>query len=317
MASTRSDSRASVVIPTYNRVANLTTVVAPALADPATGEVVVVVDGSHDGSIELLESWAEQEPRLRPYFQENRGEAAARQFGITAATFDVVVLVDDDVELSPGVVGRHVLHHQDRERLLVVGYMPTVTPSRRRRGQVATFLYAQNYEDTCRLYEERPQEILTHLWAGNISFRRDDALEIGFTSSSSLRYHEDLRFGLLCHAAGWEAVFDRTLLASHAHSRNLSRFVEECRRSGSGRALLLSEFPAFRDVLDPLAPMTRSQRRIVLALTRRPLKRPVAHLLRWLSAVAGGMRAWFLEDLATRVLRQVELVDAYQRTLAA
>ena len=44
----------SVVIPTHGRRALLADVLAPVLADPATAEVVVVVDGCDDGSLEFV-----------------------------------------------------------------------------------------------------------------------------------------------------------------------------------------------------------------------------------------------------------------------
>ena len=45
----------SVVIPTFNRRPFLQATISPLLEDPATGESIVVVEGSYDGSIELLE----------------------------------------------------------------------------------------------------------------------------------------------------------------------------------------------------------------------------------------------------------------------
>ena len=57
--------KVSVVIPTYNDVSVLPDTLAPLLADEATAEVVVVVDGSRDGSYELLQGIADGERRLR------------------------------------------------------------------------------------------------------------------------------------------------------------------------------------------------------------------------------------------------------------
>src|ERR1700692_3253065 len=86
----------SVVIITMNRRALIEKSVPILLNDPATGELIVVVDGARDGTMEVLERWAERDERVRPIWQENAGEGAAREHGVIAARHDVVVLLDDD-----------------------------------------------------------------------------------------------------------------------------------------------------------------------------------------------------------------------------
>ena len=136
----------SVVVPTYRRRDNLTEVVLPLLEDPALLELLVVVDGCDDGSLELLEQIAASHPRLRPVWTENSGGAAARQTGIDAAVGDVVLLLDDDVVAAPGLVSGHARRHQEHDDLVVLGYMPTRPPEPGARGRFATHLYAQEYE---------------------------------------------------------------------------------------------------------------------------------------------------------------------------
>ncbi|MDQ4142512.1 MAG: glycosyltransferase, partial [Actinomycetota bacterium] len=97
----------SVVVPTYNRRENLPRVLEPLLADPATTELVVVVDGSRDGSFELVEERAATEPRLKPVFIENQGVARAHQTGVERASGEVVLLLADDVIAAPGLVMGH------------------------------------------------------------------------------------------------------------------------------------------------------------------------------------------------------------------
>ncbi|MFI5036191.1 MAG: glycosyltransferase family 2 protein [Acidimicrobiales bacterium] len=302
----------SVVIPTYNRCGSLGEVISPVLADPCTGEIVVVVDGSRDGSLELLQEWAQREPRIRAVFQENAGEGSARQLGTERARFDVVVYLDDDVIAGDGLISGHASRHADNARRLVQGYMPTRVPSPRRPGQSATFLYARDYENTCRMYEADPRAILTHLWAGNLSLRRRDALEVGLVRPPALRYHEDARLGLRCRDAGLEATFDRELLAWHRHQRDLNQFVAECRRSGAARARLVAEYPQQRDDIDPLAGLSAPVRLATRLLSAAGVRGVVAPLAQAASSIFGRLRAWPLEDLSARVLRQVVLYSAYR-----
>lgn len=229
----------SVVMPTYRRRDRLPTVLAPLLRDPAAHEVVVVVDGSDDGSIELLRELAAHEPRLRPIWQENAGEGAARHAGVLAATGDVVLLLDDDVVAEPGLVAGHAAHHRDRIPRVVVGYMPTPEPRPGDAAAFATRLYAEAYEGRCARYETEPATVLRHLWAGNISLPREACLEVGLSSDAfTERYHPDRELGLRLLEAGLEGVFDRSLRATHHHDRSLDAFRRDAHSQGAGWTLV-------------------------------------------------------------------------------
>src|SRR5690349_2755212 len=117
---------------------------APLLADPQPLEVVVVVDGGRDGSLELLERMAAGDARLRPLWIENRGVVGARAAGAEAARGEVVVLLDDDVFAMPGLIAGHARHHAE-PGLVIVGYMPVARPPRPRPGDYPRELYAREY----------------------------------------------------------------------------------------------------------------------------------------------------------------------------
>ncbi len=74
-------------------------------------EVVVVDNGSDFGSVEFLDGVAARDGRLRcVYNRENRGFAAANNQGIAAARGEVVVLLNNDTVVPPGLLGRLVAH---------------------------------------------------------------------------------------------------------------------------------------------------------------------------------------------------------------
>src|SRR5262249_54586326 len=158
-----------------NRRALLERVLEPLLGDPGATEIVVVVDGSEDGSFELLTGLAESDPRLRPVRIENRGKEGARQAGLEAASGDVVLFMDDDVLAAPGLAAGHAAAHDGEDGLLVVGYMPVEPPTIRHGGDAPTLLYAAEYENRCRQYELDPTLVLKTLWGGNFSMPREAA----------------------------------------------------------------------------------------------------------------------------------------------
>ncbi len=89
----------SVVVPTYNRGADCLRAVRSVLAQSyADIEVVVVDDGSDDGTADLL---AGLDPRVRYFRQENAGVSAARNRGLEEARGDFIALLDSDDVFHP------------------------------------------------------------------------------------------------------------------------------------------------------------------------------------------------------------------------
>ncbi len=84
----------SVIIPTYNRLPFLKKAVGSVLDQSYDGfELIVVDDGSHDGTAEWVEGLGEGVVYLR---QERRGPSAARNAGIGTARTDLVAFLDSD-----------------------------------------------------------------------------------------------------------------------------------------------------------------------------------------------------------------------------
>ncbi len=96
----------SIVIPTYNGwkiLKNCLVALAETLPADAEVEIVVVDDGSSDGTMDRLREWARREPRLRPVASpRNGGFIAACNRGAKAATGDVLVFLNNDTLPLPG-----------------------------------------------------------------------------------------------------------------------------------------------------------------------------------------------------------------------
>jgi glycosyltransferase involved in cell wall biosynthesis len=92
----------SVVIPVYNERATVANLIARVDAVDLTKEIVVVDDGSTDGTREILSSLEVKYPNMRLFFQpENRGKGAALRRGFQEATGDFVLVQDADLEYDP------------------------------------------------------------------------------------------------------------------------------------------------------------------------------------------------------------------------
>ncbi len=92
----------SVVMPVYNERATVAQVIRAVLAQPLVGEVVVVDDGSTDGTPEVLASVAKEDPRVvLDCAVPNRGKGAALARGFARVTLPYVIVQDADLEYDP------------------------------------------------------------------------------------------------------------------------------------------------------------------------------------------------------------------------
>ncbi len=235
------DTRVTVVIPTFERAALVERALASVYAQTRLpDEVLVVDDGSTDGTAELVEARYPGTIVLRQ--EENRGVSAARNRGIRSARHPWIALLDSDDEWQPHklerqfeaiVSGRHLVCHTE-ERWIRDGRR--VNPRRRHRkpsGRV--------YRDCLPLCAISPSAILLH--------RR--VFESVGLFDESLPVCEDYDMWLRVAARYEVALVDEALVVKHGgHADQLSR-SRPAMDSYRARALLR----AWREL--PLEPVDR------------------------------------------------------------
>jgi glycosyltransferase involved in cell wall biosynthesis len=129
----------SVVVPVYNEEATLASVVQRVLALEHLLEVVVVDDGSEDGTAEVAQALTDADARVRLIrHQKNSGKTEALKTGLAGTRGEIVIVQDADLEYDPAEI-------PDVIRPILLGRAHVVYGSRFLVRRAARVLYFYHY----------------------------------------------------------------------------------------------------------------------------------------------------------------------------
>lgn len=218
--------RISVVIPTYNRLAQLKRVVA-ALEQQTypmdDWQVIIVSDGSSDGTAEYLCS-LDTALSLQVMVQEHQGVSAASNLGVNAARGEIILFVDDDIVAAPHLVAEHVRSHSAQgDKVVVIGPMAT-PPDFKLSPWVAweQAMLEKQYR-AMQLGEWVPGA--RQFYTGNASVRRTHILEAG-GFDPCFRRAEDIDLAYRLAALGLHFIFNPNAVGYHYAQRSYQAWLE-------------------------------------------------------------------------------------------
>ena len=117
--------KVSVIIPSYNEIKTLPQVLEKISALPLDLEIIAVDDGSKDGTLEWLEKAkaSGQYPRLSKVLahSSNFGKGAALRTGFAAASGEIIVIQDADLEYNPDCIPQLVKPIEEGRAEIVYG----------------------------------------------------------------------------------------------------------------------------------------------------------------------------------------------------
>ncbi len=233
----------SIVIPTYNGRQTVTRVLETLFAQrlaPERFEIVVVVDGSDDGTAEALKK-LHPDCRLRIVEQENRGLAGARNTGYRAAATDLILFLDDDMLCDPGLVQAHLEAHESAAPVAAFGAIflsedspPSLAAECFRREIGLNHLKRKSNPD---LAWELKECVFS-----NTSLRRSD-LEAAGGFDESFRMREDLEFGIRLFATGVRPLALPAAIAYQHYDKTSRDLIHDARMFAQADLQILQKHP--------------------------------------------------------------------------
>ncbi len=264
----------SVVIPTYNRLDQLRSTLdglaaQRGLAEPP--EVVVVSDGSSDGTDEFLQS-PECPLPVVALRQENAGPAAARNRGVRAATGDLVVFLDDDVVPAPDLLATHLRHHQASggDSTVVIG--PMITPADEVLSPWVRWEQDMLYKQYAAMERGDWTATARQFYTANASIARRHLVDAG-GFDESFRRAEDVELAYRLADRGLTFTFATDAVVDHHAERSFASWLDIARQYGRNDVIFGRDLGQ-RWLLDSIATEFHGRHRLVQGLTRVCAPRP-------------------------------------------
>jgi len=229
--------RKSLLVETLGRLARQT-------GDPHF-EVVVVDDGSADGSPAAVRELAAREPlEVRLLEQPPLGPAAARNRALAAARAPVCLFINDDTWPRPDLVERHARFHRDHPEpeaallgSIVVPPDPPPTPFMEWLAEINF-----DYEGIIVPDDAGGGRFFTANVSAKTELVRDEG---GFDESFPQAAHEDIDLGLRLEKHGMRLVYDLDAVVEHHHPLDLQSAIEREYDIGRSLAALVKRHPAW------------------------------------------------------------------------
>jgi glycosyltransferase involved in cell wall biosynthesis/peptidoglycan/xylan/chitin deacetylase (PgdA/CDA1 family) len=265
----------SIIIPTYNRAERLKACL-EALAkqtQPADDfEVVVVIDGSSDNTLEVL-STCQTPYSLQTLLQANQGPNVARNRGVAAACSRYCLFIDDDIIADPRLVETHLRFQHTHERAVGIGQILFSSDNQR---DWFTKGYVTGWESHYRLLnqtDEKPS--WKDCYGGNMSMPRQIFAEVGGFAADLRRSH-DIELAYRLSQIGVEFVYLAEAIGHQDDRKGVVELATDAQNFGAAWVALCLRYPVLLpQVLGGLVETStreKALRRFVWALRLTPIQ---------------------------------------------
>jgi glycosyltransferase involved in cell wall biosynthesis len=283
----------SIVIPTYNRAKRLRACLDALCVQtqPASDfEVIVVVDGSTDETVEMLKNYGAPY-LLRTVWQENRGQPNALNHGIKEAQGQSCLFIDDDIYAESRLVAEHLQAQRAHPKAVVVGQITLSLSSDA--GWYAR-AFAQGWSDN---YDQLNQGNRLITWedcySGNMSAPRDLLLECGGFAVDLARGY-DIELAKRLENQGCAFVYAPDAIGCQYEQKDFSELSRDAENAGKADVMFYNrDSQMLSDALGSFSQAGWRKlllRRVLLALHIPP---KLLELFGWLIKDPARRHTWF------------------------
>lgn len=241
----------SVIIPTYNKASRLKYMLQGLKyqnMDKNAFEVIVINDGSEDDTEDVVNSF-KNDLNLKYVYEENSGQATARNKGIEIAENEIILFLDDDILIGPDLVQKHIRQHELSKASVVLGRINLIPASNFEK--VAALIDSVGYKDALNQLNEYVCEdwyldmvesiyrknLLDIAWicftGGNSSIEKKALVELNGFDNDFYRWGpEDIELGYRCKRAGLNFCYCNDLLGYHIDKyKNRAQMMQDTARN--------------------------------------------------------------------------------------
>ena len=241
----------TVIIPTYNRKDILRKAL-HAYKDQTLSqdrfEIIIVDDGSTDGTRDVVAELAKTQPNIRYFPQPHGGPAKSRNSGIEKASSGLILFTGDDCIPDKNLLREHLSLHEAGDAIAVLGHIDwhpdlEITPFMNYINIDTQFSYPK--------IKETPENVpFGYFYTSNISIP-GKYLELAgvFDTDFTEAVWEDVELGYRICKSGVRIVYNPKAITYHYHAVGIEDYIQRQVRAGRAAAILYKKHPEMAESL--------------------------------------------------------------------